>query len=174
MKAKQEDIIKQREKKLAQKQLEREQEKQRQLEAKQAEKTKQRRQIQALSFSIHEDNVDNLDEEDDLPDNEEEEIVMKPVAKKIRKNPDVDTSFLPDRYNYIFVSANIETYSKYRNLLPRNKSFRFCILNANSVPGNKFCFLITKQIFSVICLASQNLNLMTVILICKRELNENT
>uniref|UniRef100_A0A8D8S5H2 Protein FAM50 homolog n=1 Tax=Cacopsylla melanoneura TaxID=428564 RepID=A0A8D8S5H2_9HEMI len=45
MKAKQENIVKEREKKLAQKQLEKEQERQRQLEAKQAEKNRQKQQL---------------------------------------------------------------------------------------------------------------------------------
>jgi protein FAM50 len=45
MKAKQENIVKERERKLAQKQLEKEQEKQRQLEAKQAEKNRQEQQV---------------------------------------------------------------------------------------------------------------------------------
>ncbi|KAL0269486.1 UNVERIFIED_CONTAM: hypothetical protein PYX00_007198 [Menopon gallinae] len=88
MKAKQEDIVKQRERKLAQKEKEKEQEKQRQLEAKQAEKNRQKRQIQALSFTMQDE-----DEEGD----EEEEEEKPTVIKKIKKNPDVDTSFLPDR-----------------------------------------------------------------------------
>jgi protein FAM50 len=46
MKAKQENIVKEREKKLAQKQAEKEREKQRQLEAKLAEKNKQKKQLQ--------------------------------------------------------------------------------------------------------------------------------
>lgn len=45
MKAKQESIVKEREQKLAQKQLEKEREKQRILEAKQAEKNKQKKQV---------------------------------------------------------------------------------------------------------------------------------
>lgn len=45
MKAKQENIVKEREKKLAQKQLEKERERQRQLEAKQAEKNRQKKQV---------------------------------------------------------------------------------------------------------------------------------
>ncbi|XP_054258229.1 protein FAM50 homolog [Macrosteles quadrilineatus] len=85
MKAKQENIVKERERKLAQKQLEKEREQQRQLEAKQAEKNRQKRQIQALSFDL----------EGEEEDEEEEEEVS--LAKKIKKNPDVDTSFLPDR-----------------------------------------------------------------------------
>lgn len=96
MKAKQENIVKERERKLAQKQLEKEQEKQRQLEAKQAEKNRQKQQIQALSFT--------LDDEEDEEENEacstvdtDDEKCEPPGKKKIRKNPDVDTSFLPDR-----------------------------------------------------------------------------
>ncbi|KAF6201521.1 hypothetical protein GE061_003912, partial [Apolygus lucorum] len=87
MKAKQENIVKERERKLAQKQAEKEREQQRQLEAKQAEKNRQKKQIQALSFAFEEDG-EQLEEEE-----EEEEVPVK----KIRKNPEVDTSFLPDR-----------------------------------------------------------------------------
>lgn len=45
MKAKQENIMKEREKKLAQKQAEKERERLRQIEAKQAEKNRQRKQV---------------------------------------------------------------------------------------------------------------------------------
>lgn len=45
MKAKQENIVREREKKLAQKQAEKERERQRELEAKQAEKNKQKKQV---------------------------------------------------------------------------------------------------------------------------------
>lgn len=89
MKAKQENIVKERERKLAQKEREKEQEKERALAAKQAEKNKQKRQIQALSF--------NLDEDEEEQEEEEVETFDKPMTKKIKKNPDVDTSFLPDR-----------------------------------------------------------------------------
>ncbi|XP_037954660.1 protein FAM50 homolog [Teleopsis dalmanni] len=111
MKAKQEDIVREREKKLAQKKDEKEREKQKALEAIQAEKTKQKRQIQALSFNFNEDEGDADDNDKSDDDNE---IVVKnaevpkknkwtdiseePVPKKkIFKNPEVDTSFLPDR-----------------------------------------------------------------------------
>lgn len=50
MKAKQENIVREREKKLAQKQAEKEKEKLRQLEAKQAEKNKQKKQVNFYSF----------------------------------------------------------------------------------------------------------------------------
>lgn len=101
MKAKQENIVKERERKLAQKEREKEQEKERALAAKQAEKNKQKRQIQALSFNLEDDE----DEAEASSDNDCTEAPMKlestqcdePVIKKIRKNPDVDTSFLPDR-----------------------------------------------------------------------------
>lgn len=101
MKAKQENIVKERERKLAQKEREKEQEKERALAAKQAEKNKQKRQIQALSF--------NLDEDEDESENSANEVFEttiefkktsqenEHVIKKIKKNPDVDTSFLPDR-----------------------------------------------------------------------------
>lgn len=95
MKAKQENIVKERERKLAQKEREKEQEKERALAAKQAEKNKQKKQIQALSFNLEEDEVELSDEE---PEVKEEQIKDgEPEIKKIKKNPDVDTSFLPDR-----------------------------------------------------------------------------
>nr|CAD7193680.1 unnamed protein product [Timema douglasi]CAD7395273.1 unnamed protein product [Timema poppensis] len=109
MKAKQENIVKERERKLAQKQLEKEQEKLRILEAKQAEKNRQKKQIQALSFTIDEDEQDSEDGEEDedkgKSSSETEQDIIKSHSeteppskkKKIRKNPDVDTSFLPDR-----------------------------------------------------------------------------
>ncbi|RZC36820.1 protein FAM50 -like [Asbolus verrucosus] len=96
MKAKQENIVKEREKKLAQKQAEKEREKQRQLEAKLAEKNKQKKQIQALSFNMDEEENDDGEESDVKPwKREMDEVPVK--AKKIKKDPNVDTSFLPDR-----------------------------------------------------------------------------
>uniref|UniRef100_A0A182N440 Protein FAM50 homolog n=1 Tax=Anopheles dirus TaxID=7168 RepID=A0A182N440_9DIPT len=112
MKAKQEDIVREREKKLAQKKEEKDKEKLKALEAKLAEKDRQKRQIQALSFDP-EDEQDGGDDSDadgksEVEEEEEdtkEELTVKRSwkdqapsgVKKIRKNPDVDTSFLPDR-----------------------------------------------------------------------------
>nr|XP_023011981.1 protein FAM50 homolog [Leptinotarsa decemlineata] len=102
MKAKQENIVKEREKKLAQKQAEKEREKLRQLEAKQAEKNKQKKQIQALSFTLDEDEDEDGDSDggtnkskNDFKRSSEE--VERSNLKKIKKDPNVDTSFLPDR-----------------------------------------------------------------------------
>lgn len=103
MKQKQEDIVREREKKLAQKKEEKDREKLKALEAKQAEKDRQRKQIQALSFNAEED-----EEEEDEDEEQEKPLDIKPRKwqteedgepriKKIKKNPDVDTSFLPDR-----------------------------------------------------------------------------
>lgn len=114
MKAKQENIVKERERKLAQKEREKEQEKERALAAKQAEKNKQKRQIQALSFNLDEDEEEKDEEkkaeaeaetETEISNDEVTETSAKSknvqehkhVNKKIKKNPDVDTSFLPDR-----------------------------------------------------------------------------
>lgn len=112
MKAKQEDIVREREKKLAQKKAEKDREKMRALEEKQAEKNKQRKQIQALSFNLDEDDENEDGEEDDEESNDSssrssmkktmswtttDEASEGPALKKLRKNPDVDTSFLPDR-----------------------------------------------------------------------------
>ncbi|XP_016000868.2 protein FAM50A-like isoform X2 [Rousettus aegyptiacus] len=86
MKAKQEELVKEREKQLAKKEqskelqlkLEKLREKERKKEAK--------RKISSLSFTLEEDKVAGEEEE------EEEKM-----ATKLGKNPDVDTSFLPDR-----------------------------------------------------------------------------
>lgn len=101
MKAKQENIVKEREKKLAQKQAEKERERQRQMEAKQAEKSKQRKQIQALSFNMDDD--ENEGESDDSIEELEIKSWKRELEddaskkKRIKKDPNVDTSFLPDR-----------------------------------------------------------------------------
>lgn len=102
MKAKQESIVKEREKKLAQKQLEKEKEKQRILEAKAAEKNKQKQQIQALSFSLdgEEEETETVAENEkpvEVYEKRKSENDADVPKKKIKKNPDVDTSFLPDR-----------------------------------------------------------------------------
>lgn len=101
MKAKQEDIVREREKKLAQK---KEQNELKALEAeqtKQALKDKQKKQIQALSFNLEDE--ENDDEDDQIEEikpkkwKTEEDSGIAPDKKKIKKNPGVDTSFLPDR-----------------------------------------------------------------------------
>ncbi|KAG4076343.1 hypothetical protein HA402_005786 [Bradysia odoriphaga] len=110
MKAKQEDIVREREKKLAQKKEQKDREKLKALEAKQAEKNKQKQQIQALSFSVEDEESTDDDDKDDDDDeeaqpkkpfkwikDEDEDLMATVPAKKVRKNPDVDTSFLPDR-----------------------------------------------------------------------------
>ncbi|XP_058467895.1 protein FAM50 homolog isoform X2 [Malaya genurostris] len=100
MKQKQEDIVREREKKLAQKKEEKDREKLRALEAKQAEKDRQKRQIQALSFNPSDGEDDELEENDAFdikPKKWQTEERNEHKIKKIRKNPDVDTSFLPDR-----------------------------------------------------------------------------
>lgn len=99
MKAKQETIVKEREKKLAQKEKEKNKEIQKALEAKEAEKSKQRKQIQKMSFNFDEDEDEDENEEDE---DESTKTVKwaetdEPLVKKLKKNPEVDTSFLPDR-----------------------------------------------------------------------------
>uniref|UniRef100_A0A4W2HSZ8 Family with sequence similarity 50 member A n=1 Tax=Bos indicus x Bos taurus TaxID=30522 RepID=A0A4W2HSZ8_BOBOX len=98
MKAKQEALVKEREKQLAKKEqskelqlkLEKLREKERKKEAK--------RKISSLSFTLEEEEAGEEEEEMVAMDEEElerEEITTK--KKKMGKNPDVDTSFLPDR-----------------------------------------------------------------------------
>lgn len=102
MKAKQETIVQERAKRLVQKEKEVEFEKQRQLEAKLEEKRRQQRKIKALSFigDIEEESENEEpeeEEEENEEDIEDEPSTSQPLPKKIKKNPDVDTSFLPDR-----------------------------------------------------------------------------
>uniref|UniRef100_A0A8C4Q820 Family with sequence similarity 50 member A n=1 Tax=Eptatretus burgeri TaxID=7764 RepID=A0A8C4Q820_EPTBU len=96
MKAKQEALVKEREKQLAKKEQTKElllkQEQQKEHEKKQ----QQKRQIASLSFTLHDDDED--DENDGCNSDGSIEKDEVPLKKKLRKNPDVDTSFLPDRY----------------------------------------------------------------------------
>uniref|UniRef100_A0A2K5E1S7 Family with sequence similarity 50 member A n=1 Tax=Aotus nancymaae TaxID=37293 RepID=A0A2K5E1S7_AOTNA len=98
MKAKQEALVKEREKQLAKKEqskelqlkLEKLREKERKKEAK--------RKISSLSFTLEEEEEGGEEEEEVAVYEEElerEEITTK--KRKLGKNPDVDTSFLPDR-----------------------------------------------------------------------------
>lgn len=109
MKAKQEVIVQEREKQLAKKLKEKEKEIERELEAKKAEKAKQKKQIQTLSFQLDEEEEENSDS--DKPSHRTKPVATdegsqgsnsstEPLPKKMKgnKNPDVDTSFLPDRY----------------------------------------------------------------------------
>lgn len=147
MRAKQDTVIKEREKRIAQRRAEKEQRKKEELAAKRAQKELQKKQIRALSFlGDEEDEEEDEDEDDeeekgcqkeDNDDNDNGDIQkgdqdddsqkedgegsckkehvsscddnscdssdMGPGGsptkkkKKMGKNPDVDTSFLPDR-----------------------------------------------------------------------------
>lgn len=131
MKAKQEDIVREREKKLALKKDEKDKELQKALEARQQEKNKQMKQINSLSFAFDEEEEEDEESEQkkkEVIDQDKNESTEKKspssadgiessevpgnsskkktkwteegeslIPKKIRKNPDVDTSFLPDR-----------------------------------------------------------------------------
>lgn len=132
MKAKQEDVVKERERQLAQKQQERELQRQREIQKKREQQERQRRQIAALSFKLDDDEEEEEEEGDEEKQEEEEkrgeeeekrgeedsnsssvsekkdsgvgeeedenEVDYEPpVKRKLGKNPDVDTSFLPDR-----------------------------------------------------------------------------
>ncbi|XP_047737182.1 protein FAM50A-B isoform X3 [Hyalella azteca] len=100
MKAKQEFVVKEREKKLARKQREEERKRNREIQAKNEQKREEKRKIAKLSFALDDD-----DEEEEGGDEEEEKDGDESDGEKdekkkkggIFKNPDVDTSFLPDR-----------------------------------------------------------------------------
>ncbi|XP_066980684.1 protein FAM50 homolog [Macrobrachium rosenbergii] len=91
MKAKQEDVVKEREKELARKKKEQEKQMKREIEAKQAKKKEQRDKIAKLSFG--QDDEEEEEEEEEAPSESKDNN----KDYKMAKNPDVDTSFLPDR-----------------------------------------------------------------------------
>lgn len=91
MKAKQETLIKQREKQLAKKNAEA-----RLIEKeKEDKKRKEKMKIAALSFDPDEDEEEDEEEEEEEKEKEPVDILNK--KKRLGMNPDVDTSFLPDR-----------------------------------------------------------------------------
>ncbi|XP_015923561.2 protein FAM50 homolog [Parasteatoda tepidariorum] len=107
MKAKQEDVVKERERQLAQKQHEKELQRQKEMREKQEAKERQKRQIAALSFRMDDEEEEECSEEEEsvssckdvktLSDSDNSNLEPAIKKKKITKNPDVDTSFLPDR-----------------------------------------------------------------------------
>uniref|UniRef100_A0A2P2I5U1 Protein FAM50 homolog n=1 Tax=Hirondellea gigas TaxID=1518452 RepID=A0A2P2I5U1_9CRUS len=100
MKAKQEDVVKQREKKLARKQREQDRKRKREIEAKNEQKREQKEKIAKLSFAVDDDDDEQEEEEeDDEQDGAESDCDAEDAKQqmKMNKNPDVDTSFLPDR-----------------------------------------------------------------------------
>uniref|UniRef100_A0A3Q2QQV3 Family with sequence similarity 50 member A n=1 Tax=Fundulus heteroclitus TaxID=8078 RepID=A0A3Q2QQV3_FUNHE len=103
MKAKQEALVKEREKQLAKKEQSKELQLKLEKQKEKKRKEEQKRKIASLSFNPdeeegEEDDDDYDDDEDDDDKNSEEELECVPVKKKkLGKNPDVDTSFLPDR-----------------------------------------------------------------------------
>uniref|UniRef100_A0A7N8Y468 Family with sequence similarity 50 member A n=1 Tax=Mastacembelus armatus TaxID=205130 RepID=A0A7N8Y468_9TELE len=96
MKAKQEALVKEREKQLAKKEQSKELQLKLEKQKEKKRKEEQKRKIASLSFNPDE-------EEKEEEENEEEldcELCLLDAAvkkKKLGKNPDVDTSFLPDR-----------------------------------------------------------------------------
>ncbi|KYO34443.1 protein FAM50A isoform B [Alligator mississippiensis] len=106
MKAKQEALVKERERQLAK----REQCKELQLKLERlrerALKQEQKRQISSLSFSLDEEEEEEEEEVEEVggeegtgspPDDDPDKDEQPPKRRKLGKNPDVDTSFLPDR-----------------------------------------------------------------------------
>uniref|UniRef100_A0A672MTT3 Protein FAM50A-like n=1 Tax=Sinocyclocheilus grahami TaxID=75366 RepID=A0A672MTT3_SINGR len=93
MKAKQEALVKEREKQLAKKEQSKELQLKLEKQKEKKRKEEQKRKIASLSF-----NPDEGAEEEEEEETEEEICMTFYFAKKkLGKNPDVDTSFLPDR-----------------------------------------------------------------------------
>ncbi|XP_068603294.1 protein FAM50A isoform X2 [Brachionichthys hirsutus] len=91
MKAKQEALVKEREKQLAKKEQSKELQLKLEKQKEKKRKEEQKRKIASLSFNPE-------DEGEEEEENEEDEQDYAPVKKKkLGKDPDVDTSFLPDR-----------------------------------------------------------------------------
>lgn len=90
MKAKQEDVIKKREKQLAKKDAE-----SRFIE-KQKEDRKRKEKLKIANLSFDPDEEEDDEDKEEIEE-EEETFEDKKKKKRLGKNPDVDTSFLPDR-----------------------------------------------------------------------------
>uniref|UniRef100_A0A8C2XC82 Family with sequence similarity 50 member A n=1 Tax=Cyclopterus lumpus TaxID=8103 RepID=A0A8C2XC82_CYCLU len=101
MKAKQEALVKEREKQLAKKEQSKELQLKLEKQKEKKRKEEQKRKIASLSFNPEDEGEggeEEEEEENDDDDEEEEEVDYCPARKKyLGKNPDVDTSFLPDR-----------------------------------------------------------------------------
>uniref|UniRef100_A0A3Q2Y003 Family with sequence similarity 50 member A n=1 Tax=Hippocampus comes TaxID=109280 RepID=A0A3Q2Y003_HIPCM len=102
MKAKQEALVKEREKQLAKKEQSKELQLKLEKQKEKKRKEEQKRKIASLSFNPEDDGEDEeeedeKEEEEDDDDEEEEQEYVPVKKKKLGKNPDVDTSFLPDR-----------------------------------------------------------------------------
>uniref|UniRef100_A0A8D0L7W6 Family with sequence similarity 50 member B n=1 Tax=Sphenodon punctatus TaxID=8508 RepID=A0A8D0L7W6_SPHPU len=106
MKAKQEALVKEREKQLAKKEQSKELQLKLERQRERERKQEQKRKISSLSFTLDEEEEEEEEEEDDDEDEEEgidqeeeepEPEESPPKKRKLGKNPDVDTSFLPDR-----------------------------------------------------------------------------
>uniref|UniRef100_A0A667XPM7 Family with sequence similarity 50 member A n=1 Tax=Myripristis murdjan TaxID=586833 RepID=A0A667XPM7_9TELE len=94
MKAKQEALVKEREKQLAKKEQSKELQLKLEKQKEKKRKEEQKRKIASLSFNPD----DEEDEEENEEEEEEEDCEYRLKKKKqLGKNPDVDTSFLPDR-----------------------------------------------------------------------------
>ncbi|KAG5837942.1 hypothetical protein ANANG_G00218450 [Anguilla anguilla] len=104
MKAKQEALVKEREKQLAKKEQSKELQLKLEKQKERKRKEEEKRKIASLSFNPEDEDEDEEEEEEEeeeeddddrLEDEEEDYVPAK--KKKLGKNPDVDTSFLPDR-----------------------------------------------------------------------------
>ncbi|XP_054859428.1 protein FAM50A isoform X1 [Eublepharis macularius] len=97
MKAKQEALVKEREKQLAKKEQSKELQLKLERMRERERKQEQKRKISSLSFTLDEEEEEDgaEEEEDEEAELEREELPAK--KRKLGKNPDVDTSFLPDR-----------------------------------------------------------------------------
>jgi len=81
-------------------------------------------QIQALSFTLDDDEED--DAATSSADDSDGDKCELPAKKKIRKNPDVDTSFLPDREREDEENRLREELRQVRNLFTKVRSFTAC------------------------------------------------
>ncbi|XP_077696256.1 protein FAM50A isoform X2 [Eretmochelys imbricata] len=100
MKAKQEALVKEREKQLAKKEQSKELQLKLERLRERERKQEQKRKISSLSFTLDDDEEEEEEEEEEQLEEEEPELEkeeLPPKKRKLGKNPDVDTSFLPDR-----------------------------------------------------------------------------
>lgn len=98
MKSKQEEAVREREQMLARKDVEARQKEKQERAAKEAKKEKQKQQIKALSFNPDEEEDEEGSDNEDSDDGPkvEEDKKPDPPRRRLGKDPQVDTSFLPD------------------------------------------------------------------------------
>uniref|UniRef100_A0AAX7TJJ3 FAM50A/XAP5 C-terminal domain-containing protein n=1 Tax=Astatotilapia calliptera TaxID=8154 RepID=A0AAX7TJJ3_ASTCA len=135
MKAKQEALVKEREKQLAKKEQSKELQLKLEKQKEKKRKEEQKRKIASLSFNPE----DEEEEEEDEEEEQDCEHSFYPVKKKkLGKNPDVDTSFLPDRDREIEITFSYWDGSGHRKTVKKGNTIQNFLQKALEVLRKDF------------------------------------